>query len=201
MTKETRYAYYQKINRSSFKKLLETLYDLEANEYDKNIIECIRRCRCKIEDAITDRYIEEVYLIIHYAKISDPILEWDELTVINFTIWKYHPNSYLTNSTNETSKYIECYSDKFPILAISCNEYTRCVDKLLSKLNKNENRLQEQESSGQRPESGCILYGGGDGSQLTTGRHCDQARIEEIGERFKGSEIVISPRRTEILRG
>ena len=200
MTKETRYAYYQKINKSSFKKALEVLYDLETDEWNKNIIEDIHRCQHKIEDAITDDYIEEIYLIIHYIKDFNPLSRCGQLKMVGFTIWKHHPSSYLTDFVNETSKYIEYYSDEFVNLTIYSDRYGYVVKKLLNKLNKNENRLQEQESSGQRPESGCILYGGGNRSQLTTGRHCDQARIEEIGERFKGSEIVISSRRTEILR-
>lgn len=201
MKKEIRYAYYQKINKSSFEKLIEALYDLQTDEWNKNIIEDIHRCRCKIEDAISDGHIEDVYLIVHYVKFPNPLFTCCELKITGFSIWKFHPNSYLTNFVNETSKYIEYYSDKFADLTIYSDRYGYVVKKLLNKLSENEDRLQKQESSGKGSESRCLIYGGGNRPQLTTGRHCNEARIKEVKSSIRGPQIIISSRCPKILRG
>lgn len=194
--------YYRHISREDYYKLKDSLRVFDPTHKLKDIVTTL--------DTLREKLKADKYLLIYYDLVFNPSFNRTEIKVTRIGIWNNHPANYGSISYDEDN---DCYSDNsyefrpqfLPNWGL-CSEESDThklfifINSILNLITYNENRLQKQEDSGQRPESGCILYGGGDGSQLTTGRHCDQARIEEIGERFKGSEIVISSRRTEILR-
>ena len=195
--------YYKQITTEDFYKMKECLSRFNTNSLcDKSLIPMIDLLRQKLE--------AKKYLLIYYELVHDCTDHCTNASIIRISIWNRHPADYGSIHYNEVK---DCYYDDsyeyrlnfLPHQSITYKqeELSLLFNSLNSILNitNNEDRLQEQEDSGERPESRCLVYGGGNRPQLATGRHCDKAGIKEIECSTRGPQIIVSSRNPEILRG